>query len=306
MGKAIIIDNIDFSSVGIGQVTPLQEINLIGITISEGTTRGNEVTMNATYNPSNTTFRQLTWSIESGSEYATISNNGVITVLEGANNSPVVVKAVSNIDSSIYDTTTVYLTYDDTVIEEYDGLVFDGASGIDTGILVLGSHKIEIEATLNFGTYTYKTVPIGMLLGGRDSRSSNRRDIQHGGNGNVLTISFGIGDISSDFSTGITTPIKVLYRSNPTLVSANSQQRNVSIPNFTCSVNYFVGCNSQIETPQDYYFCYDTVHYLKIWDANENLVAHFVPATKNGVAGLYNKVGLTFHGNEFNGNLTVI
>ena len=309
MGKAIIIPDVDFSSVGLGNVTPLQDIPLVNISLSKGATNGNEIKINAIYYPSNTTYKGLSWSIVSGGEYATINNAGTLTVLQGANGNDVVVKAVSTYDNSIEATLTVNVTYNPITI--YDGLVFDGASAVDLGIAVDGSHTIEISATFNppFRAGEARTFA---LLGGRDTISSSRRDIQYTNKRgtsyttNVEGWVFGTGSNSTNFDVNVAVGTTVTIISSPSRLSVNGISQNCNIPSFTLdSVTYYIGTHHQTSGVQSGYEIYDTIHYVKIYDSNSNLIAHFVPCTYNGVSGLYNKVANVFKGNVLGGTLTV-
>ena len=77
---------------------------LEGLTISGETNVTDSATYTVNYTPSDTTQTGVTWSIESGSSYATIdSNTGVLTALEGASSSTVVIKATSVVNSGITD-----------------------------------------------------------------------------------------------------------------------------------------------------------------------------------------------------------
>lgn len=510
MGKAIVISGADFSGVGIGQVTPTEYRELLSITLEEGATVGNKVTIDVTYNPHNATYKELIWSIESGSEYATISN-GVLTVLQGANNDPVTVKAVSAHDDSIYDTTTVYVTYnaqpyDEEVlyletdgtayidtgvntssntrfdikmglpsepenssifpfgarkvlntnclefvrdkssgrfqyrygnvtpfanygvmpvdgyydvsnvdngnvlaydinnyngeiqatantfdtelnfflfclnnqgsprtteagikiyasklydgstlvrdyipvvkdgvgylfdkvsmelfgnaadsgsftfgnavtedeINEHEGLLFDGNSAIDTGIAVSGSHKIEVKLTAISRFENTTANEFRIVLGGRTSSSSNRRDIQYmkGQLANLYpaTFAFGAGSTSVNISQVAKNNGDVItLMSSPTSVAVDNTTQSASIPSFDIVQNYFVGRQNQADgTFSTNSLIYDVIQYVKIWDSSNNLIAHFVPATYQGEAGLWDKIGDNFHGNALSGTLKAI
>ena len=113
MGIAIIAKGADFSENNIGSVTPASIVNLLGLSISgPSTVTGTEAHFDAVYNPSNTTQRGVTWSVESGSTYASINaSSGVLTVLSGASNASVTIKATSNANPSIAATKTIAVTY---------------------------------------------------------------------------------------------------------------------------------------------------------------------------------------------------
>lgn len=112
MGKAIIITDASFANAGIGQVTlvektPLESIAIIPVAdIIEG-----EYQLQVAYTPASTSERGVEWLIISGEEYASISQSGLLTVLEGAVNNEVVVRAKSLVNSSIYADATIVVNY---------------------------------------------------------------------------------------------------------------------------------------------------------------------------------------------------
>lgn len=71
----------------------------------------NEAQFGVTYSPSNTTQRGVSWSIVSGSDYAAITQNGLLTVKNGANSDTVKIRATSKVNTSIYADKLVTVTY---------------------------------------------------------------------------------------------------------------------------------------------------------------------------------------------------
>lgn len=63
-----------------------------------------------TYTPGNTTETGVVWSIQSGNEYATIDQSGVVTALDGAEGDSVTIRATSSHDPSIYADKTITVT----------------------------------------------------------------------------------------------------------------------------------------------------------------------------------------------------
>ena len=71
----------------------------------------NEAQFGVTYSPSNTTQRGVSWSIVSGSDYAAITQNGLLTVKNGANSDTVKIRATSKVNTSIFADKSVTVTY---------------------------------------------------------------------------------------------------------------------------------------------------------------------------------------------------
>lgn len=71
----------------------------------------NEAQFGVTYSPSNTTQRGVSWSIVSGSDYASIDQNGLLTVKNGASSNTVKIRATSKVNTSIFADKSVTVTY---------------------------------------------------------------------------------------------------------------------------------------------------------------------------------------------------
>lgn len=134
MGKAIILENLDFSRNNIGSVTIRRNTPVIGLSISaEDIFIGEFLQLRTVYNPVDTTQVGVIWSIESGSEYATVDNYGKLTVLSAAEEAEnVVVKAVSTFNSSVYATKTISVTYEHQS-DELTAITIEGNSTV-TGL----------------------------------------------------------------------------------------------------------------------------------------------------------------------------
>lgn len=113
MGYAIIIDSVDFSNTGMGKVTlQSQVIELQGISIaSDDVYTGTSIQLDVTYTPSDTTQIGVSYSIESGSEYASITTDGLLEIKPEANQNDIVVKATSTVNPNIFTTKTINVKY---------------------------------------------------------------------------------------------------------------------------------------------------------------------------------------------------
>lgn len=130
MGLAFYNLGLNFSEHNCGTVTPLEDVAVTAISLSAETPfSGMSQQIGVVYTPSNTNQTSVTWSIVSGGEYATISNSGVLTILEGANGNDVVVQAVSTYDSTIVATKTINVTYE-LIIDTLDSIAISGDSSV--------------------------------------------------------------------------------------------------------------------------------------------------------------------------------
>lgn len=119
-GIAIIVNNADYSGKLLGVVTPTDlDIPLVSIAIS-----GTDVLASKShqyiveYTPANTTEKGVIWSVEIGSEYVTIDQAGVLTVIgEITADTNVRIKAVSSINPSVYAVKDITLKYSNEVLK---------------------------------------------------------------------------------------------------------------------------------------------------------------------------------------------
>lgn len=95
-----VIDKVDIDITGLGILGP-STVNDVS----------NTAQFQVTYSPSNTTQRSITWSVVSGSDYASIDGNGKLTVKSNAKGNVVKVRATSTDKPSVYAEKSVNVTY---------------------------------------------------------------------------------------------------------------------------------------------------------------------------------------------------
>lgn len=160
MGAAVIIPGIRFDD-GLGQVTLVGDVAPSALRIvANDSYVGWKMQLYARFSPINTALRGITWGIISGYNYATIDQNGLLTINENADNNEIVVRVESNEDHSVYDekTITVSFTPEITILEKIS--VF-GNPTLNTGICISDEHdSIEIKYCVIGASYH-----IGMLFG---------------------------------------------------------------------------------------------------------------------------------------------
>lgn len=111
-GIVLMIPDVDYSQNNIGQVTILQDIDVESISIT-GPSVVEEATaqFGVSYTPAATSQVGVDWSLDSGSEYATISSNGLLTLTQPVSESVnIVIRATSIFDPTVYETKTVRLS----------------------------------------------------------------------------------------------------------------------------------------------------------------------------------------------------
>lgn len=114
MGIAVVVPSISFASKNLGRVMAtggaLESLAIGGPDYVNDMT--NKAKFYAYFTPYDTNERDVVWSIESGSSYASIDGNtGELSVLPGASFSPVTIKVTSVGDSSIYATKDITVNF---------------------------------------------------------------------------------------------------------------------------------------------------------------------------------------------------
>lgn len=120
MGIAVVVPSISFASKNLGKVTasggPVEALSIGGP--DNINVVGNKANFYVYFTPASTPDRGVVWSIESGSQYASIdSATGQVSVLPGASFSPVTIKVTSTEDASIFATKDIAVNY--SYIMEY-------------------------------------------------------------------------------------------------------------------------------------------------------------------------------------------
>jgi hypothetical protein len=95
-----VIDKVDIDITGLGILGP-STVNDVS----------NTAPFQVTCSPSNTTQRSITWSVVSGSDYASIGGNGKLTVKSNAKGNVVKVRATSTDKPNVYAEKSVNVTY---------------------------------------------------------------------------------------------------------------------------------------------------------------------------------------------------
>lgn len=160
MGVAIIIPGVVFTE-NLGKVTLVDgggsgggdvDVKVESIAISglaTVNTSSNKATYSVDYTPTNTTQKGVTWSLESGEEYATIDSLGTLTV-KGSGS--VTIKAVSKHNTAVTAKKVVSVVFNEVHESgEYTELEYVGTKGgnyLQTNTIMENGQKIILKAKL--------------------------------------------------------------------------------------------------------------------------------------------------------------
>lgn len=292
MGLAIFVPDINFS--GLGKVTLTGDTAPASIAIDAlDSYNSASVQLSVKYSPMNVALRGITWSIVSGGDYASIDNNGKMTINNDASGVDVTVRAVSQADGAVFDEKTITVTYANpvTILEK---VTVQYNPTLNTGLrLVDDLDTIEMK-------YRITDAPVssnGMLWGCLDERSSFYLS------GMVYAISVFGADREHGHTIG--TGAQYTYRT-PTTVgelyvdeySMTGYSRNGEPAErygnsqvgdgFTPSDDIYI-----LHPLYDYSFAGIEIYYFKF--KRNGIVTHsFMPAVKDGVYGFYDTNTDTF------------
>ena len=129
MGKALIITGLS-GTPNLGKVTFIESADIEAISIiGADSISGMRGKYSVDYAPAGTPQVGVTWSVVSGGSYATIDNNGNLTIKEGASNSQVTIKATSTYNPSITAEKTIRVTYE-FIVDTLDSLAIIGSDNV--------------------------------------------------------------------------------------------------------------------------------------------------------------------------------
>lgn len=152
-----VIDKVDIDITGLGILGP-STVNDVS----------NTAQFQVTYSPSNTTQRSITWSVVSGSDYASIDGNGKLTVKSNAKGNVVKVRATSTDKPSVYAEKSVNVTYFSAEVSisfQKDSIEVEAKAGTVTNTFTTtGLTNLRVSAS---GGMTITTGPsiTGYLIG---------------------------------------------------------------------------------------------------------------------------------------------
>lgn len=152
-----VIDKVDIDITGLGILGP-STVNDVS----------NTAQFQVTYSPSNTTQRSITWSVVSGSDYASIDGNGKLTVKSNAKGNVVKVRATSTDKPNVYAEKSVNVTYFSAEVSisfQKDSIEVEAKAGTVTNTFTTtGLTNLRVSAS---GGMTITTGPsiTGYLIG---------------------------------------------------------------------------------------------------------------------------------------------
>lgn len=295
MGIAMIVPGVTWADKNLGSVTPSDTLPVQAIAVDGAAGVMNSAKYNAILFPVFTSQRSVVWSISSGSEYAAINQNGVVTAKVGAMASSVTIRATSADNPSVYGEKVISVTFTD--LGDADWLQSDGACYLLVdGLSNFFGGRIIVRATLP----TANGYAFGMAYG--SSAQAVKVGLYRRSAGDV-GIAFGTQNY---IATGVNANTANRYRVEMDLSSAlNVSDARARLYNdetdallYTsgtahCYVNTdfsllcYGYCEGGVGTtfhPGEGTYSAGKFYGMKVYDSDSNLVRDIQPKTANGVA----------------------
>lgn len=186
MGIAIILKDSDFSSLNLGKVELGKKVEILRsiAIIAEDSYSGSTAQLHCAFEPLNTTYNSVKWSIVEGGDYASIdTDSGLLVIKTGASNNNVKVRATSTHSSSIIAEKTIAVTrvvskvysYEDAPIQP----VFIDKSYFEKDFTVflktIGKSDNKYSNATFFGLYIDDLAYHGIVFSADVSNNSNNR-----------------------------------------------------------------------------------------------------------------------------------
>lgn len=291
MGTAIIIPSILFDD-SYGRVTLVGDRKPDSIEIlAEDSYTANEAQLGIRFSPANASLRNVSWSITSGMEYASIDSSGKLTINNNASSSLITVRAASLDDGSVYDTKDITVTHVNPVVF-VEKLSISGNPTFNTHCALYDdTYSVEMKYCI-----TDSAGHVGMLWGSLDEGTSayiedmNRTIVGFLADNDRAPLAF--GTLIHYSTQTILNAIRVdeffindLKRSG----SSVSKYRTVdSSPVFKVSGELYI-----LSPVSSYMFLGIDIYYFKI--KKDGVVVHdFRACTNNGVYGFYDIISNKF------------
>ena len=297
---------------------PKRYVPLVGITIQVPSLIKGIGNATASFDPSDATDKEVIWSIESGSDYAKIDQNGEIRVNENVVSQPITIRATSSLHSSIYAEANTIVESGSGIIEhDYIECTTKGAWIAVDGFEQYGG-KVTLVCARPTNNNTYAFSALNSDTANNMRFACYLRAGKYGYNFGGL----GFGDMGSSWPAS--SKAKYVYELSPdastdgTLSVFNGTNLDILVGTKTgkawlnADLVFFVigacvnGPGSGFVTPKNENFATCKIYSCKIEDADGAIVRDIVAAEDaSGVPCLYDKVTKQFFYNRGSGALVV-
>lgn len=318
MGRAIFVENVDWSNTHLGKVTPTGDIPVQNLYILGDNSINGSAQLEVAFYPVFTTQRDVSWSIVTGGQYAEISDSGFLTASASAGTGQeVTIKVVSTANPTIEGYRT-FIVRNEGAVTYPDWLKSDGSCYFLIPGMKLFGGRLIVRGDLPSGN--------GYLFGSKYSDAASGARIgmyRQSSSGNV---GLGVGDagyLGTNKSAG-TTVFRAEYQFS-TSSQSGTNDGNAKLYNDTTDELLWTSSNTRVYldgdisvfvlgsnksgagtpfTPGSNTYSASKFYGLKVYDASDNLIIDAVPALFGGTPCIHEKVSGNFLYNLGSGTLT--
>lgn len=304
MGVAIVVPGADFRANNVGSVTPTRTLALEAVAVIGPSTAFVSAQYVAAFVPTFTTQRAVVWSIASGSAYANIDNNGLLTVRPGVSGETVTIRCTSAVDANIYAEKSIQVT--SVELAYYDWITSDGTDFIVMpGLPGKTSGRVIVRSTLT-GANTY----VWMCQFAANSSQARIAAYNNGsskvsayvGSAGAQNFANKVADViyRYEWTLGLNSTGGVnVYNDATSELVGSKASTNVEMSGLVYIFRYGVGASSQ-SLPADTNPSLTPVgakfYGMVVYDNDNNKLAEYKPAVYNGTPGIYDTVSGIFRG----------
>lgn len=178
-GIALIVNGADFSARNLGKVTFLENKPITGLKIElPSSIEGDVYRITPMFTPIDTTERNLLWEITDGQSYASIDQNGNLTIKSSATGNSITVKVTSVNNTSLSSTVTTNVTYKKEIPLESMSIIgateFTGSSTkYSVAFTPSGTTQTRVEWSIDDGD-SYATIDNNGNLDIKENANNSR------------------------------------------------------------------------------------------------------------------------------------
>ncbi len=318
MGRAIFVENVDWSNTHLGKVTPTGNIPVQNLYILGDNNINGSAQLEVAFYPVFTTQRDVLWSIVTGGQYAEISDTGFLTANTSAGTGQeVTIKVVSTANPTIEGYRT-FIVRNEGAVTYPDWLKSDGSCYfLIPGMKVFGGRLIARGDVPSANGYlfgsNYSAAAIGPRVGMYRQSSSGNVGVAVGDAGYVgtnksagTTIFRVEYNFSASSASGSTDGSARLYNDATNELLWTSTNTRVYLDG---DIAVFVHGHNESGagttfTPSTTTYSASKFYGLKVYDASDNLIIDAVPAIFGEIPCIHEKVSGNFLYNLGSGTLT--
>ena len=182
--------NLEFTIVSVKASTPVTSISISG---ASSVNAGSSITLSASVSPSDATNKSVTWSVQSGSSYVTISPNGTSCTVTGKAAGEAIIKCTANDSSGISATKRILVTSSGSSLP--DGVSSGSGTSSDPYVFNLSAgtnYSLKVQPVGQFTSYAAVSDPVtvpGMTFSTTAGGSVTTLTSLSGGQLGAMTIS---------------------------------------------------------------------------------------------------------------------